>query len=247
MIDSLIIIPTYNESENVNLIIERIFSLYSYFHILIVDDSSPDGTSLCVKELQKKYNSNLFLLEREKKIGLGAAYIAGFNWGLEKEYKFFFQMDCDFSHDPKDLIRLHNVLKQNEADMVIGSRYITGVNVVNWPMSRVLLSYFASKYVRFFTRIKVSDSTAGFNGYKRDILASLDFSKIKFVGYGFQIEMKYRTWKMNYKIKEIPIIFRDREKGDSKINNKIIWEGVFGVFRLVIRNILFSSEFKRKK
>ena len=247
MSESLIIIPTYNESQNVILMIEKIFSLYSHFHVLIVDDSSPDGTGQCVKGLQKKYESNLFLLQREKKVGLGAAYIAGFYWGLQKKYNFFFQMDCDFSHDPKDLIRLHKVLAQDESDMVIGSRYITGVNVVNWPMSRVLLSYFASKYVRFFTRMKISDSTAGFNGYKRDILENIDFQKIKFIGYGFQIEMKYRTWKMDYNIKEIPIIFRDREKGESKISNKIIWEGVFGVFRLVIRNLLFSKEFQRKK
>ena len=247
MSDSLIIIPTYNESQNVNSMIEKLFSLYNNFHILIVDDSSPDGTGQCVKDLQKTYGSKLFLLERQKKVGLGAAYIAGFNWGLKKKYDFFFQMDCDFSHDPKDLIRLHTVLSKNEAEMVIGSRYITGVNVVNWPMSRVLLSYFASKCVRFFTRIKVSDSTAGFNGYKRNILENIDFKKIKFIGYGFQIEMKYRTWKMNYNIKEIPIIFRDREKGDSKISNKIIWEGVFGVFRLVIRSMFFPNEFKRKK
>ena len=247
MSDSLIIIPTYNESQNVILMIEKIFSLYSHFHVLIVDDSSPDGTGQRVKALQKKYESNLFLLQRQKKVGLGAAYIAGFNWGLQKKYNFFFQMDCDFSHDPKDLIRLHKVLTKDESDMVVGSRYITGVNVVNWPMSRVLLSYFASKYVRFFTRMKISDSTAGFNGYKRDILENIDFQKIKFIGYGFQIEMKYRTWKMDYKIKEIPIIFRDREKGESKISNKIIWEGVFGVFRLVIRNLFFSKEFQRKK
>jgi len=247
MTTSLIIIPTYNESQNVSLMIEKIFSLYAHFHILVVDDSSPDGTADSVKVLQRKYGSNLFLLQREKKVGLGAAYIAGFKWGLEKKYDFFFQMDCDFSHDPKDLIRLHNVISNEEADMVIGSRYITGVNVVNWPMSRVLLSYFASKYVQFFTRMKIADSTAGFNGYKREILENIDFKQIKFIGYGFQIDMKYRTWKMDYKIKEIPIIFRDREKGDSKISNKIIWEGVFGVFRLVIRNLFFPKEFKRKK
>ncbi len=245
---NLVIIPTYNEAENVITMIKKVFSIHGKkFDILIVDDSSPDGTASLVKKLIKKHQPQLYLLERDKKIGLGAAYISGFNWGLENKYDYFFQMDCDFSHDPNDLKRLHNVISNNEADMVVGSRYISGVNVVNWPMSRVLLSYFASKYVRFFTRIKIADSTAGFNGYKREILENIDFRKIKFMGYAFQIEMKYRSWKMNFKIKEIPIIFRDRELGDSKISKKIIWEGVFGVFRLIFRNMFFSNEFKRKK
>jgi len=246
MSDALVIIPTYNELENISLMVEEVFSLTEKFHILIVDDRSPDGTGATVKSLQKKYTEKLFLIERDEKKGLGLAYISGFNWGLSKDYKYFFQMDCDFSHDPNDLVRLYDECKKENTDMVIGSRYISGVNVVNWPMSRILLSYFASKYVRFFTGMNIRDTTAGFNCYKREVFENINFNKIKFIGYGFQIEMKFRVWKMKFKIKEIPIIFRDRERGKSKISGGIIWEGVFGVFGLLFRSILFRKEFKRK-
>ena len=246
MSDVLVIIPTYNELENVSLMIEKVFSLSKNFHILIVDDNSPDGTADIVKSLQEKYTDNLFLLERKKKEGLGLAYISGFNWGLSKDYQYFIQMDCDFSHDPDDLLRLYNTCNKENYDMVIGSRYISGINVVNWPMSRILLSYFASKYVRFFTCMNIRDTTAGFNCYSRKVFQNINFHNIKFSGYGFQIEMKFRVWKMKFKIKEIPIIFRDRERGKSKISGGIIWEGVFGVFGLLFRSLIFRKEFKRK-
>ena len=246
MSDVLVVIPTYNEIDNVSLMIEKIFSLTKDFHILIVDDSSPDGTGKVVKSLQKKHFDNLFLLERKKKEGLGLAYIAGFNWGLSKKYNYFIQMDCDFSHDPNDLVRLYKSCNIDKNDLAIGSRYISGINVVNWPMSRILLSYFASKYVRFFTCMNIRDTTAGFNCYSREVFENINFNKIKFSGYGFQIEMKFRVWKMGFKIKEIPIIFRDRERGKSKISGGIIWEGVFGVFGLLLRSLIFRKEFKRK-
>ena len=233
MKNSLVIIPTYNEVENVSLMIETIFSISEEAHILIVDDSSPDGTAQKVKVLQNQYNEKLFLLERQEKRGLGTAYIAGFQWGLTKSYDYFFQIDCDFSHNPKDLIRLYEVALDKDVDLCIGSRYISGINVVNWPMSRVLLSYCASIYVRLITGMKVKDPTAGFKLYKRSVLESINLNNVEFIGYAFQIEMKFRAWKKQFKIFELPIIFKDRERGVSKLNSSIIKEALLITIELV--------------
>ncbi len=236
MSQSLVIIPTYNEAENIREIIRAVKQLPEAFDILVVDDNSPDGTADLVKESQTEF-PGVFLLLRDKKEGLGKAYIAGFKWALERDYDFIFEMDADFSHNPSDLPSLLKVLKDDEADMVIGSRYISGVNVVNWPLSRVILSYLASVYVRVITGMKIMDTTAGFVGYKKKVLASLNFEKIHFVGYGFQIEMKYRAWKKGFRIKEIPIIFINRMKGQSKMTGGIISEGIWGVLLLKWKSI----------
>ncbi|WP_103069371.1 polyprenol monophosphomannose synthase [Aquimarina sediminis] len=239
MVDALVIIPTYNEIENVERIIKNVFSLQRDFHILIVDDSSPDGTNAKVKELQSKYPETLFLMVREGKMGLGTAYIAGFEWALDRSYEYIFEMDADFSHNPNDLIRLYNACARGSADVAIGSRYVTGVNVVNWPMSRVLLSWGASKYVRFITGMDIHDTTAGFICYKREVLEKINLNKIRFVGYAFQIEMKFKAYLLKYKIKEIPVIFTDRTKGTSKMSKGIISEAVFGVIKMKF-NSLFN-------
>lgn len=235
MSENLVIIPTYNERENIEKVIRKVFSLSVPFDILVVDDNSPDGTSGLVKEFQKEFD-RLFLELRQKKDGLGKAYVHGFKWALKNQYNYIFEMDADLSHNPEDLPRLLNAL-QTDADMVIGSRYSHGVNVVNWPMSRVLLSYTASKYARFVTGLPIKDATAGFVGYKKEVLESLDLNKIKFKGYGFQIEMKYRVWKKKLRLKEVPIIFTNRVAGKSKINSGIMGEAVFGIIMLRILSI----------
>lgn len=232
----LVIIPTYNEIENINDIIDAVFTLPKAFHVLIVDDNSPDKTGDKVKELQTIY-PNLFLEIRTKKAGLGTAYIHGFKWALARNYDFIYEMDADFSHNPNDLIKLYDACSQKDADMAVGSRYVTGVNVVNWPLSRVLLSYFASVYVKMITGMKICDATAGFVCYKKEVLQNLNLNKVKFVGYAFQIEMKYRVYCKKFNIKEVPIIFTDRTKGESKMNYGIIKEAVFGVLFLKIRRI----------
>ena len=236
MSDSLIIIPTYNEKENIEKIINAIFSLKKDFHILIIDDGSPDGTAKIVKRLQKKYNKNLFLEERKGKLGLGTAYIHGFKWALRKTYEYIFEMDADFSHNPKDLIRLYKA----DSDLAIGSRYIKGVNIVNWPMSRLLMSFFASKYVKLITGMPVHDSTAGFKCYKRKVLETIQFDKLQFVGYAFQIEMKFKTWKYNFKITEVPVIFTDRTEGTSKMSGGIFFEAFIGVIQMKIKSYFRS-------
>ena len=236
MSDGLVIIPTYNEKENIEKIIRATMGLSKDFHILIVEDNSPDGTADIVKGLIKEFNGKLHILERKGKLGLGTAYIAGFRWGLEKGYNVIFEMDADFSHNPNDLIRLHDAL-QKGADAAIGSRYITGVNVVNWPMGRVLMSYFASKYVRMITGMKTRDTTAGFVGWTRKVLETIDLDKIKFVGYAFQIEMKYTAIQLGFDVVEVPIIFTDRTEGESKMNNSIFKEAVFGVIDLRLRSL----------
>ena len=238
--DSLVIIPTYNEMENIQLILDSIFKLEYPFHVLVVDDNSPDGTAGLVKEYMSEYPNRLYLLERKEKMGLGTAYIAGFRWALSREYKYIFEMDADFSHDPEDLPKLLQACKNDNADMAIGSRYITGVNVVNWPMSRVLLSWIASKYVRFITRMKIHDTTAGFVCYKRKVLETIKLEKVKFVGYAFQIEMKFKAYDKGFKIVEIPVIFTDRTRGKSKMSQKIISEAIFGVIKLKAKS-LFSK------
>ncbi len=232
----IVIIPTYNEIENIERIIHAVFQLPSSFHLLIVDDNSPDGTPLKVKELQVHYPDRLFLEVRQKKAGLGTAYVHGFKWALEKEYPYIYEMDADFSHNPTDLEKLYTAC-QNGADLAIGSRYSQGVNVVNWPLSRVLLSYFASVYVRLITGMKIHDATAGFVCYKRQVLEAIDLNKIKFIGYAFQIEMKYRVFVKKFKIHEVPIIFTDRTLGESKMSGAIIREAVFGVLLLRIKHI----------
>ncbi len=237
MSESLVIIPTYNEYLNIEDLINRIFALEIPFDVLIVDDDSPDGTGDLVKKMQEQFSS-LYLITRENKSGLGTAYIRGFQWALERDYQYVFQMDADFSHNPRDLIRLYLTCAEEDYDLCIGSRYITGVNVVNWPVGRVLLSYCASIYVRFITSLPIQDTTAGFKCYKRQVLASIDLTKIKFVGYAFQIEMKYATWKQGFKIKEIPIVFTDRTKGESKLSKGIFKEAVFGVVKMKIRGWL---------
>jgi dolichol-phosphate mannosyltransferase len=237
MSDSVVIIPTYNEIENIEHIIRAVFSLEKSFDILIIDDNSPDLTANKVIALQQEFNSRLFLIQREKKSGLGTAYVCGFKWALTHNYDFIFEMDADFSHNPTDLVKLYDACYKGGADVAIGSRYVTGVNVVNWPLNRVLMSYFASVYVKIITGMKIHDATAGFMCYKRTVLESVDLDRIKFIGYAFQIEMKYRAFVKNFKIKEVPIIFTDRTMGESKMSNSIIKEAVFGVISLRVRNI----------
>jgi dolichol-phosphate mannosyltransferase len=229
--DSIVIIPTYNEKENIENIIRKVFSFTDVFHVLIVDDGSPDGTAEIVKHLQREYEGLLHILERKGKLGLGTAYIEGFKWVLERGYEYIFEMDADFSHNPEDLARL-KMACINGADLAIGSRYIKGVNVVNWPMSRVLMSYFASVYVRFITGINIQDATAGFKCYKRIVLETIPLDRIKFIGYAFQIEMKFTTIKYGFKVVEVPIIFTDRTEGTSKMSTKIFREAFLGVIQI---------------
>jgi len=235
--DSLVIIPTYNEKENIEKIIRVVFSLEKDFHVLIVEDNSPDGTADIVKSLMKEFPNNLFIEEREGKLGLGTAYIHGFKWGLARNYEFIFEMDADFSHNPHDLIKLYEACENQGADLAVGSRYIRGVNVVNWPMGRILMSYYASAYVRMVTRIKVRDTTAGFVCYTSKVLQAINLDRIKFIGYAFQIEMKYTAWKLGFTIKEVPIIFTDRTEGESKMSSGIFKEAVWGVVQLRFRNV----------
>lgn len=237
MAKALVIVPTYNEIENIEQLIAAVFNLPKSFDLLVVDDNSPDGTANKVLELQATYPNKLFLEQRSKKSGLGTAYIHGFKWALNKEYDYIFEMDADFSHDPKDLLKLYDTCKNKGYDMSIGSRYVTGVNVVNWPMSRVLLSYGASKYVRFITGMPIHDTTAGFVCYTRKILEKIDLNSIKFVGYAFQIEMKYKAYLQKCNIKEVPVIFTDRTLGESKMTKGIISEAIFGVIQMKLKNI----------
>jgi dolichol-phosphate mannosyltransferase len=238
----LVIIPTYNEKDNIENIINKVFSLPIQFDVLIIDDGSPDGTGNIVKSLQELHKENLFILERKGKLGLGTAYIAGFNWALEKKYDFIFEMDADFSHNPEDLVHLYNACA-NGADLAIGSRYKNGVNVVNWPMGRILMSYCASKYVRFITGMNINDTTAGFKCYTRKVLEAIDFEKIRFKGYAFQIEMKFTAWKMGFKLEEVPIIFTDRKVGTSKMSGGIFNEAFWGVISMKLRS--FFRNYKR--
>lgn len=240
MSDCLVIIPTYNEAENIVEMIEMVFSLDKNFHLLIIDDGSPDGTANLVKERMQFYKDQLFIEERSGKLGLGTAYIHGFRWALKRDYEYIFEMDADFSHNPEDLVKLRHACKHNNAQLAIGSRYVTGVNVVNWPMSRVMLSYFASHYVRMITGIPVNDTTAGFKCYHRSVLETIELDKIKFMGYAFQIEMKFLAWKYGFSIAEVPIIFTDRTRGESKMSGGIIKEAVLGVLQIKI-NSLFRT------
>ena len=240
MSDSLIIIPTYNEKENIEKIIRKIFSLEKLFHILIVDDGSPDGTANIVKSLQSEYFDKLHIQERTGKLGLGTAYIHGFKWALAKDYQFIFEMDADFSHDPNDLIRLYNANALEGGDLSIGSRYVKGVNIVNWPMMRLLMSFFASKYVKIITGMPIHDSTAGFKCYKRAVLETINFDKIRFVGYAFQIEMKFKSWKYGFNLVEVPVIFTDRTEGTSKMSGGIFFEAVFGVIQMKVKSFFKS-------
>jgi dolichol-phosphate mannosyltransferase len=234
MSERLVIVPTYNEIENIDKIVKDVFNLPVDIDLLIVDDNSPDGTGSRVKALQTSHKDRLHLLERSGKLGLGTAYIIGFKWALEKGYLYICEMDADFSHDPNDLPRLFSACNHEKADVAIGSRYISGVNVINWPMSRVLISYFASVYVRMITRMNVRDATAGFVCYRREVLETIDFDRIRFKGYAFQIEMKFKAWKYGFKVIELPIIFTDRKEGTSKMSGKIVSEAIFGVIRLKV-------------
>lgn len=240
MSDGIVIIPTYNEIENIESIVRAVLSLHRPFDILVIDDNSPDHTANKVAALQQEFPNRLFLEKREKKSGLGTAYVHGFKWALAKGYAFIFEMDADFSHNPNDLEKLYDACHFGAADVAIGSRYVTGVNVVNWPLNRVLMSYFASVYVKMITGMKIHDATAGFICYKSEVLKSIDLDRIKFIGYAFQIEMKYRAFAKKFKIVEVPIIFTDRTKGQSKMSNAIITEAVFGVIRLRIRKLFRS-------
>ena len=237
MSNALVVIPTYNEIENIEPLLRDIILLQRDFDILVVDDNSPDGTSALVEKLIKEYPDNIFLLKRTSKLGLGTAYIAGFKWALKRHYDFIFEMDADFSHNPKDLLRLYSACENENCDMAIGSRYVTGVNVVNWPMNRVLLSWGASRYVRWITGMRIDDTTAGFICYKRRVLEAINLDTIKFVGYAFQIEMKFKTYLSKFKIKEVPVIFTDRTKGTSKMSKGIISEAIFGVLTMKLKSI----------
>jgi len=243
--DSIVIIPTYNEKENIENIIRAVFGLDKIFHILIIEDGSPDGTASIVKHLQEEFPERLFMIERKGKLGLGTAYIAGFRWAIEKKYDFVFEMDADFSHNPNDLPRLYHACTKLGGDVAIGSRYVSGVNVVNWPMSRVLMSYFASKYVRFITGIPIADTTAGFKCYRREVLETIELDKIQFKGYAFQIEMKFMAYKSGFNILEVPVIFVNRELGTSKMNSGIFGEAVMGVIQLKFNS--FFRKYPQKK
>ena len=245
MAENLVIIPTYNEKENIEKIIRYVFNLPMAFEILVVEDNSPDGTADIVKRLMQEFPDRLFIEERKGKLGLGTAYIHGFKWALERDYQYVTEMDADFSHNPDDLIRLHDACA-NGADLAVGSRYKCGVNVVNWPMGRVLMSYYASAYVRFVTGMKVRDTTAGFVCYTRRVLETIDFDRIKFIGYAFQIEMKYTAWKLGFKIDEVSIIFTDRREGTSKMSGGIFREAIFGVINLRWRGMLGKIKPRKK-
>jgi dolichol-phosphate mannosyltransferase len=242
MSDSIVIIPTYNEKENIEAIVRAVFDLSHSFHILVVDDGSPDGTADIVRSLQREFPEALHLHTRTGKLGLGTAYIAGFNWGLERSYEYFFEMDADFSHSPKDLVRLRNACHKGLADVAVGSRYTKGGGVKNWPWDRLWLSYGASLYVRLITGMNVKDPTAGFKCYRREVLQAIDFDKIKFVGYAFQIEMKFAAHTLGYRIMEVPITFVDRELGTSKISSNIITEAVLGVLKMKWRSFTHSYQ-----
>ncbi|MFH0864663.1 MAG: polyprenol monophosphomannose synthase [Bacteroidota bacterium] len=243
MSDSLIVIPTYKECENIEKIIRKVFSLSKEFDILIVEDNSPDGTAGIVRRLMSEFNGRLFIEERAGKLGLGTAYIHGFKWALIRGYDYIFEMDADFSHNPEDLIRLYKACAEDGNDVAIGSRYIKGVNVVNWPMGRVLMSYYASAYVRMVTRMKIRDTTAGFKCYKSKVLKAIDLDKIRFTGYAFQIEMKFTAWKLRFNIFEVPIIFTDRTEGQSKMSKGIFKEAVLGVISLKLKSLF--KKYKR--
>jgi len=232
---NIVIIPTYNESENIEALVRAISSLIIPFDILVIDDNSPDNTAGIVKNLRGSFR-NLHLIERPGKLGLGTAYISGFKWALDRNYDYIYEMDADFSHDPADLVRLYNACSNGSADVAIGSRYITGVNVINWPLSRVILSYFASIYVRIITGMKIMDTTAGFKCYKREVIENIEPSHIRSVGYAFQIEMKFTAWKLGYRIVEIPIIFTDRKLGASKMSGGVFNEALWGVLKMKIRS-----------
>ncbi|MGC9373990.1 MAG: polyprenol monophosphomannose synthase [Bacteroidales bacterium] len=242
---NLVIIPTYNEKENIEKMITYIFSLNIPFELLIIDDHSPDGTADIIKKIQKKFPKKLHLIEREGKLGLGTAYITGFKWAIAHKYDYIFEMDADFSHNPDDLMRLYKACAEDGADLAIGSRYISGVNVVNWPMGRVLMSYFASYYVRLITGMKIRDTTAGFKCYKRKVLESIKLDKIKLKGYAFQIEMKFTAWKLGFNIVEIPIIFTERQEGTSKMSGGIFNEAVWGVIKMKVNS--FFRKYKKEK
>ncbi|HAQ65561.1 MAG TPA: dolichyl-phosphate beta-D-mannosyltransferase [Bacteroidales bacterium] len=237
MADSIVIIPTFNEKENIEQIIRKVFSLSHPFDILIIEDNSPDGTAAIVKLLMAEFPNRLFIEERKGKLGLGTAYIHGFKWALKKDYPYVFEMDADFSHNPEDLLKLRVAVAEKGADVAIGSRYITGVNVVNWPMGRVLMSYYASAYVRFITGMTIRDTTAGFKCYSANVLRTIDLDAISFVGYAFQIEMKYTAWKLGFNIMEVPIIFTDRTLGQSKMSKGIFKEAILGVIKLRFKRI----------
>jgi dolichol-phosphate mannosyltransferase len=237
MSDSLVIIPTYNEKENIEAIVDAVFKQKKKFHVLIVDDNSPDGTATIVESLMSKYENCLFIEKRKGKNGLGTAYIHGFKWAIKREYDYIIEMDADFSHDPSDLIRLYNACEREGADVSIGSRYSKGVNVVNWPMKRVLLSFFASKYVRLITGIPIHDTTAGFVCYKRKVLETIRLDAIRFVGYAFQIEMKFKAWKHRFNLKEVSVIFTERTQGESKMNKGIVYEAFIGVIKMRLKGL----------
>lgn len=230
--EKIVIIPTYNEKENIEAIIRKVFSLEGDFNVLIIEDNSPDGTADIIKGLMGEFENRLFIIERAGKLGLGTAYIDGFRWALKEDYSYIFEMDADFSHNPEDLIRLHDACANQGADMAIGSRYISGINVVNWPMGRVLMSYYASAYVRMITGMKIKDTTAGFKCYSKKVLETINLDKIKFKGYAFQIEMKFTAWKFGFNIVEVPIIFTDRQKGKSKMSGGIFGEAIGGVISM---------------
>ena len=244
--DSIVIIPTYNERENIENIIRAVFGLEKTFHILIIEDGSPDGTAAIVKTLQQEFPDRLFMIERKGKLGLGTAYITGFKWALEHSYEYIFEMDADFSHNPNDLPRLYEACAVQGGDVAIGSRYVSGVNVVNWPMGRVLMSYFASKYVRIVTGMPIHDTTAGFKCYRRQVLETIDLDHIRFKGYAFQIEMKFTAYKCGFKIIEVPVIFINRELGTSKMNSSIFGEAVFGVIKLKVNSWFHTFPQKTK-
>lgn len=245
MPEKLVLIPTYNEKENIENIIRAVFGLQKKYHILVIDDGSPDGTADIVKRLQNEFTNELFIVERQGKLGLGTAYIAGFKWGLANEYQYIFEMDADFSHNPKDLERLYEACAIQGADLAVGSRYVRGINVINWPMSRVLLSFFASLYVKVITGLNIADTTAGFKCYKRQVLETIELDKIQFKGYAFQVEMKFTAYKCGFIIKEVPIIFTNRELGTSKMSGGIFNEAILGIIKMKLKSIFRTYPQKR--